>query len=240
VRPLVVVPTYEEAENVEPLLQQLRAAVPDAAVLIVDDNSPDGTAERAEKVAADLGRVEVLRRPLKDGLGNAYRAGFAHGLQQGYDVFVQMDADLSHDPAAVPLLLARIEAGADVVIGSRYIPGGSIPHWPLGRRLLSRWGNQYATWMLRLSVHDATSGFPAYRAPVLHEIGFLTTRANGYALQMEVARRLGEHDGPVEELPITFTDRVRGRSKMSPRIMAESMGLVTLWGIGDRLRRLRR
>jgi dolichol-phosphate mannosyltransferase len=236
---VVVVPTYQEADNVEPYLKAMRSAAPDVDILIVDDNSPDRTADLAEKVGAELGRIDVLRRPAKDGLGNAYRAGFAVALERGYDHIVQMDADLSHDPAVVPTLLAALDAGADVVIGSRYVPGGSTPNWPTHRRLLSKWGNRYATAVLGLSLRDATAGFRAYQAGTLREIRFDTTEANGYAFQMEVARRLAEHRCAVVEVPITFVDRVRGVSKMSPTIMAESMALVTGWGLRDRIRRQR-
>jgi dolichol-phosphate mannosyltransferase len=235
-RPLIVMPTFQEAENIDMMLRRLREVVPAADVLVVDDNSPDGTADLADKVGAEIGGVEVLRRPVKDGLGNAYRAGFAHGMSLGYDVLIQMDADFSHDPEAVPQLIKEITDGADVVIGSRYVPGGSIPHWPLYRRLLSKWGNSYATWILRLDVHDATAGFRAYRAPVLDGIGFLQTRSNGYALQMELTRRLAAWPGSVREVPITFTDRVRGTSKMPTTNIAEQMALVTWWGLTDRIR----
>ncbi|HVX17935.1 MAG TPA: polyprenol monophosphomannose synthase [Acidimicrobiales bacterium] len=236
---VVVVPTFQERENIEPFLRAVRAAAPDVDVLIVDDNSPDGTADLAEKLADDVGRVEVLRRAVKDGLGNAYRAGFAVALDRGYDQIIQMDADLSHDPGSIADLRARLDQGADVAIGSRYVPGGATPHWPLRRRLLSRWGNRYTTLLLGLPVRDATSGFRAYKATTLREIRFDTTRANGYAFQMEVAARLVDHHCQVEEVPITFTDRVRGTSKMSAAIMVESLALATRWGIRNRLGRLR-
>lgn len=236
-RVLVVVPTYLEAENIELFLRQLRADVPDADVLVVDDSSPDATADLAEKAGADLGRISVLRRARKDGLGNAYRAGFGQGLEQGYDVLVQMDADFSHDPAVVPKLLATIDEGADVVIGSRYVPGGATPDWPAHRRWLSKWGNRYATALLGLQLRDATAGFRAYRREALRRIRFETTRANGYAFQMEVARRLAQEGLDVREIPITFLDRTRGKSKMSTAIMAESMSLVTWWGLRDRAKR---
>lgn len=237
-RTLVVVPTYQEAANVEPFLTEIRSVVPDADVLIVDDSSPDGTADLAEKTGAELGQVKVLRRPKKDGLGNAYRAGFDVGMAEGYDVLVQMDVDFSHDPHAVPDLLALVDAGAGVAIGSRYVPGGSTPHWPWYRRALSKWGNRYAGVMLAVPIRDATSGFRAYRRQVLEDIRFRDTVANGYAFQMEVAHRLAKWGGDVRELPITFTDRVRGQSKMSVYIMAEDMLLVTWWGIRDRARNL--
>lgn len=237
---VVVVPTFQEAANIGVYLQAMRAAVPDIDILVVDDNSPDGTADLAEKAAAELGHIAVLHRPTKEGLGNAYRAGFARVLADGYDEIVQMDADLSHDPAAVQELRGALNRGADVTIGSRYVPGGSTPHWPVHRRLLSRWGNRYATALLGLDVRDATSGFRAYRAETLREIRFDTTKANGYAFQMEVARRLVAAGCNVIEVPITFVDRVRGTSKMSPAIMAESMLLATGWGMRDRFRRRRR
>lgn len=238
VRTLVVTPTYIEAPNVELFLETVRAIVPEADILVVDDNSPDGTADLAEAKGAELGRVHVLRRPVKDGLGNAYRAGFGWGLDHGYGRLVQIDVDGQHDPAVIPQLLARLDDGAGVAIGSRYVVGGSTPNWPLHRRLLSKWGNAYATWLLGLELHDATAGFRAYRADVLEGIDFRDTIANGYAFQMEVAYRLAAWGGRIDEVPIAFTDRIRGQSKMSGRIMAESMLLVTRWGIRDRCRSL--
>lgn len=238
-RSLVIVPTYQEAANVERFLREIRAAVPDADLMIVDDNSPDGTADLAEKAGAELGQIKVLRRPGKDGLGNAYRAGFDVGLAEGYEALVQMDVDFSHDPTVVPVLIDRLRDGAGVAIGSRYVPGGSTPNWPLHRRLLSEWGNRYVRFMLKLPVRDATSGFRAYRAEVLRAIDLQDTIANGYAFQMEVAYRLAQWGGRVDEVPITFVDRAFGTSKMSPQIMAESMLLVTRWGLRDRTRAVR-
>jgi dolichol-phosphate mannosyltransferase len=237
-RTLIIVPTFEEATNVEPFLAAIRDAVPAADILIVDDSSPDGTADLAERAGAELGQVKVLRRPKKDGLGNAYRAGFGVGMDEGYETLVQMDVDFSHDPAQVPAMLAKIDEGAGVVIGSRYVPGGSTPHWPWYRRALSKWGNRYAGVMLGLPIRDATSGFRAYRGEVLRDIHYQDTVANGYAFQMEVAYLLSKWGGPVQELPIEFTDRVRGVSKMSAYIMAEDMLLVTWWGIRDRALKL--
>jgi dolichol-phosphate mannosyltransferase len=235
-RTLVIAPTFLEAANIETLLRQVRAAVPEADVLVVDDNSPDGTADLAETVASELGNIEVLRRPAKKGLGSAYRAGFAVGVERSYDVLVQMDADLSHDPGALPELLGAVEAGADLVIGSRYVPGGSIPHWPWFRRALSRYGNRYATLVLGTPVRDATSGYRAYRADVLKAIDYATTRATGYGIQIELAYRVWQWGGTITEVPITFTDRVRGNSKMTWRIAVEELALVTWWGIRDRWR----
>ncbi|MGQ0805118.1 MAG: polyprenol monophosphomannose synthase [Actinomycetota bacterium] len=235
-RVLVVTPTYLEAENIEECLRRLRAAVPDADVLVVDDNSPDGTADLAETIGAEVGQVEVLRRPTKTGLGTAYRAGFTVGVERGYDVLVQMDADLSHDPAALPSLLKEVDQGADLVVGSRYVPGGSVPHWPWLRRALSKWGNRYAGFVLGTGVADATSGYRAYPADTLKAIDFASTRAKGYGFQIETAYRVWKWGGRIVEVPITFTDRVKGHSKMTWRIAAEELSLVTWWGVRDRVR----
>ena len=238
-RTLVITPTYIEVDNIEELLRRARAAVPDADILVVDDNSPDGTADVAEAVGAELGRVEVLRRPSKRGLGTAYRAGFTVGIERGYDVLVQMDADLSHDPAALPALLRELDQGADLAIGSRYVPGGSIPHWPWFRRALSRYGNRYASFVLGTGVKDGTAGYRAYPADTLKAIDYATTRAKGYGFQMETAYRVWRWGGRIVELPIIFTDRVRGQSKMTWRIAVEELSLVTWWGIRDRWTRWR-
>jgi dolichol-phosphate mannosyltransferase len=237
VRTVVVLPTYNERENVAAALTAVRAAVPDAHVLVVDDHSPDGTAELAESVAAELGQIKLLRRPGKQGLGSAYREGFAVALDEGYDCVVSMDADFSHDPRVIPELLAVLDAGADAVIGSRYVPGGSTVDWPLHRRLLSRWGNRYTSFVLRLQVRDCTSGFRAYRAEALRGISPSTTTAEGYAFLTELVRRLVRGGFKVMETPIVFADRTRGTSKMSGRIIAESMLLITRWGLRDALRR---
>lgn len=239
VRTLVVMPTYQEAENVVEVLTRVRAAAPDVDVLIVDDNSPDGTADLARAIAAELGHIEVLVRPTKDGLGNAYRHGFRVGLDQGYERLVQMDADLSHDPAALPSLLAALDHGAAAVIGSRYVPGGSIPHWPWHRRALSKWGNRYACAVLGMSVRDATAGFRAYDASTLVDIDVFSTRAKGYGFQIETAYRVSKAGRPLAEVPIAFTDRVRGNSKMSVAVMVEELVLVTWWGFRDRVLRRR-
>jgi dolichol-phosphate mannosyltransferase len=239
VRTLIVTPTYVEGENIEEFLRRTRAAVSDADVLVVDDNSPDGTADIAERVGAELGRIEVLRRPDKSGLGVAYRAGFSVGLDRGYEVLCQVDADLSHDPDVLPHLIGPIEAGAaDLVIGSRYVPGGSIPNWPFFRRTLSRVGNLYAGILLGTGIRDATSGYRAYRADTLRTIDYSSTRAKGYGFQIETAYRVWQAGGRVVETPIEFTDRVRGYSKMTWSVAAEELGLVTWWGVRDRTGRL--
>lgn len=235
-RALAIIPTYNEAANVEPLLRAIRIAAPDVEVLVVDDASPDGTADRVAALAGELGGIEVLRRSGKAGLGSAYRDGFARALASGHDVVIQMDADLSHDPAALPALLAAVAAGADLAVGSRYVPGGSTPNWPVHRRVLSRSGNRWAAFVLGLPVGDATSGFRAWRAPALAGIQPETTHATGYSFLVELVRRLVHAGGTVAEVPITFRDRVRGTSKMSVRIIGEAMLLVTWWGLRDRLR----
>lgn len=239
-RVLVVLPTYQESANIEEVLRRVRGAVPSASVLVVDDSSPDGTADIAQQIGHEIGLVEVLRRPSKSGLGSAYRDGFRRGLTDGFDVLVEMDSDLSHDPAALPVLLAAIDEGSDLVIGSRYVPGGSIPDWSRHRRALSRWGNRYAALVLGMDVADATSGYRAYRSETIAKVDFHTVKADGYGFQIEMAYRVVTVGGLVAEVPISFTDRLRGTSKMSGRIVVEALILVTWWGIRDRLLRLRR
>jgi dolichol-phosphate mannosyltransferase len=231
----VTVPTFEEAENIELLIRRVRLAVPDAHILVVDDNSGDGTAAKAEALGAELGAIEVLRRPGKMGLGSAYRAGHAVGIARGYDVMIQIDADLSHDPADLPRLLAAVGRGADLALGSRYTPGGSVPNWPRRRLALSVAGNRYAALCLGIGVRDATAGYRAYRASILDAIDFDSTHSTGYGFQIEMTYRVRNAGGRIEEVPIAFTDRVRGTSKMSWRIVAEAMALVTWWGLRDRV-----
>ncbi len=232
---VIVVPTYQEAGNVEKLLREVRAVEPDVSILIVDDNSPDGTGEIAEKVGAEIGGVEVLHRARKAGLGAAYRHGFRHALDAGHDVIAQMDADLSHDPEVLPDLLGGLRDGIEVVVGSRYVPGGSVPNWTWFRRTLSRLGNTYARRMLRLSFNDATTAFRAYSAEVLERIDIDGTRANGYLFQIETAFRLSAAGVRVAEIPITFLDRVEGASKMAVvRTMVETELRVTWWGLSLR------
>ncbi|MEY2406088.1 MAG: dolichol-phosphate mannosyltransferase [Acidimicrobiaceae bacterium] len=235
---LVVVPTYQEADNVPDLLRRIRAAAPDVDVLIVDDDSPDGTAKIARAVADELGgHIEVLVRPAKTGLGSAYRSGFALGIERGYEALVQMDADLSHDPAAIPALLRGLDGGAGLAIGSRYVPGGAIPHWPWHRRTLSKYGNLYTRLMLRMKPRDLTSGYRAWRASTLVDIRYETTHASGYLFQMEMAYRVALAGKDIVEIPITFTDRVRGTSKMNGAVIFEELTKVTWWGIRDRVKR---
>ncbi|NNN04221.1 MAG: polyprenol monophosphomannose synthase [Acidimicrobiaceae bacterium] len=225
-RVLVVLPTYNEILNVEPMLRALRETVPAADILVVDDSSPDGTAEAAESLGAELGSIFVLRRPGKSGLGGAYRAGFAWGLERDYSHLVEIDCDFSHDPAALPTLLSAAEVH-DVVIGSRYVPGGSIPSWPFSRRLLSRGGNQYASMMLRLRVADSTAGYRVYSNPALVKMDYETVQADGYGFQIEMTYRARRARLSIREVPISFSDRVHGVSKMSTDIVSEALWLVT-------------
>jgi len=231
VRVLVVLPTFNEAANIDNVLRKVRDALPEAEILVVDDSSPDGTAKIAEDTAALLGGVEVLSRPAKSGLGSAYKDGFRWGLERGFEAFVEMDSDLQHDPAALPGLLAPLGAGAEVAIGSRYVPGGSIPNWSLPRRLLSRGGNLYADLLLGLHVRDSTAGFRAYAATVLRRIDLDRIRADSYGFQIEMTFRALEVGAVVREVPIRFSDREMGSSKMSAFTVAEALGLVTLWGL---------
>jgi dolichol-phosphate mannosyltransferase len=238
-RSVVVLPTYNEAENVGPILRAIRDAAPTTDVLVVDDNSPDGTGRLAETVGAEVGGVEVVHRAGKNGLGSAYREGFARVLADGYDVIVSMDADFSHDPRQIPDFIGAIENGADVVIGSRYVTGGGTTDWPVHRQLLSKWGNAYTRTILGVPARDCTSGYRAYRATALAAIDPTSTAAEGYAFLTELVRRLTKNRVRVVERPIIFRDRTRGKSKMSGRIIVESMVLVTRWGLADRMRRRR-
>lgn len=239
-RTVVIIPTYLEAENVEEVLRVTRAANPDVDVMVVDDSSPDGTADIARRVGAELGRVDVEVRTVKDGLGSAYRHGMRLALDRGYDVLVQMDADLSHDPAALPSLLAALTDGVGMVIGSRYVPGGAIPHWPWHRRMASKWGNRYTRWVLGLKIADCTAGYRVWRADTVRSIGLLDTKSRGYLFQIENAYRVVQRGEGLAEVPITFTDRVRGQSKMDWRVVWEELSNVTWWGLRDRVLRRRR
>ena len=230
----VVIPTYQEAENIATAIDGARQALPDAAILVVDDSSPDGTATVAERCGAN-----VLVRPRREGLGAAYRDGWLQALDDGFDVIVSMDADGSHDPAALPQLIAPIESGADLVLGSRYIAGGAVPGWPAHRLWLSKGGNTYAKAVLGLPVHDATGGYRAYRADLLRKIDLRTLRASGYGFQIELVYRSTALGAQVVEVPITFVDRRLGVSKMHAGIVWEALGLVTWWGVRDRLLRRR-
>lgn len=233
-RTVIVVPTYNERDNIEGFLRTVRATVDDADIVIVDDNSPDGTGRAAEALAAELGQISVVHRQAKEGLGSAYRAGFSHVLDLDYDVVVSMDCDFSHDPATIPTMRTLLADGAELVIGSRYVAGGGVADWPLRRRLLSRWGNAYTRFVLGIPQHDCTSGFRAYRTDAMRSIKPESTSAEGYAFLTELTRRAHRAGLVVVETPIVFKDRERGTSKMSARIIIESMLRITRWGITDR------
>ncbi len=240
-RVVAVVPTYNEAENLPTLCRSIRAALPEVGILVVDDGSPDGTAEVARSLAAELGDLEVLERPGKGGLGGAYRAGLRAAIDAGAEICVQIDADLSHDPVDLPALVANVEHGADLAIGSRYVPGGLTVNWPPTRRWLSRWGNRYAAGVLGLAVNDATAGYRAYSAAALERMDIETVRADGYGFQVEMTHRLVRLGGRIVEFPITFRERRHGQSKMSRGIVREALLLVgRLWIQDRRGRRQRR
>ena len=231
VRILVVLPTYNESANIEQILRSVRVNLPTANILVVDDSSPDGTADVAKTMSRELGSIDVLIRPQKSGLGPAYLAGFRWGMDRGYESFIEMDSDFSHDPASLPALIHPMTDGADLVIGSRYVPGGSIPDWKLSRRLLSRFGNLYAKWMLDLGVEDSTAGFRVYSGRILKEIELDTVTASGYGFQIEMTFRAKRAGAVIREVPIRFVDRVHGESKMSSSVVTEALALVTKWGL---------
>jgi glycosyltransferase involved in cell wall biosynthesis len=233
-RVLVIVPTYNEAQNLELILSRLHLSIPTVHALVVDDGSPDGTGELAEKLAAVDPRVHVLHRAAKAGLGAAYIAGFRWAREHGFDVVVEMDADGSHAPEQLPRLLAAL-GSADLVLGSRYVPGGEVTDWPLHRLLLSRAGNRYTRWALRLPVSDATGGYRAARAELIDRLPFDDVASQGYCFQVDWAWRAVRAGARVAEVPITFTERAFGRSKMSGSIVREALVRVTVWGLRDRL-----
>ncbi len=233
-RVAVIMPTYNERENLEAMAGRVRAAVPDADLLVVDDNSPDGTGDLADKLAAGDSHVRVLHRPGKGGLGAAYIAGFGWALDQGYDAVVEMDADGSHQPEQLPGLLAAL-AGADLVIGSRYVPGGRVVNWPKSREVLSRGANTYVRMMVGISVKDATAGYRAYRAATLRAIDLHQVESQGYCFQVDLTLRALHAGLTVVEVPITFVEREHGASKMSRAVILEALWMVARWGLRDRL-----
>jgi dolichol-phosphate mannosyltransferase len=233
-RVLVIVPTYNEVENLERIIQRLQSSVPTAHALVVDDGSPDGTGKLAEKLAAHDPRVHVLHRTTKTGLGPAYVAGFRWARERGYDVVVEMDADGSHAPEQLPQILAAL-GSADLVLGSRYVPGGEVADWPAHRLLLSRIGNRYTRWALRLPLSDATGGYRAARGELIDALHFDDVHSQGYCFQVDWAWRAVRAGARVSEVPITFTERTFGRSKMSGSIVREALVRVTVWGLQDRL-----
>ena len=228
-RVTVVIPTYNEREN----LSHVAAAVTHQGyrLLVVDDSSPDGTGDLADRLASTDSRISVLHRGKKEGLGPAYGAGFDRALDDGAEIVIEMDADFSHDPADLPRLVQAVDDGADLAVGSRYVPGGSTPDWPLVRRLISRGGNLYARVMLGIPVRDSTAGFRAFRAGALRALAYRDAQSSGYAFQVEMAMRAREAGLRIVEVPIRFRDRTRGTSKMGTGIVAEAMWLVTVWGV---------
>ena len=238
-RVLVVIPTYQERENIESIVRRVGAAVPAAHVLVVDDGSPDGTGKIADELAEADERVHVLHRTAKNGLGAAYIAGFGWGLERGYDVLVEMDADGSHAPEQLPRLLGAL-AGADLVLGSRYVPGGAVVNWPRRREILSRGGNLYVRLALGIRLKDATGGYRAFRREVLESIEYAAVASQGYCFQVDLARRTLAAGFRVAEVPITFAERVRGESKMSGDIVREAFVRVGQWGVAERREQLRR
>ncbi|MFE2969097.1 polyprenol monophosphomannose synthase [Streptomyces sp. NPDC059340] len=234
---LVIIPTYNEAENIKKIVGRVRASVPDAHVLVADDNSPDGTGKLADELAAEDDHVQVLHRKGKEGLGAAYLAGFAWGMEHGYGVLVEMDADGSHQPEELPRLLTALK-GADLVLGSRWVPGGRVVNWPKSREFISRGGSMYSRLMLDVPIRDVTGGFRAFRRETLEGLGLGEVASQGYCFQVDLARRAVKSGFHVVEVPITFVERELGDSKMSRDILVEALWRVTTWGVGERVGRI--
>lgn len=232
-RTLIIVPTHNEAANITEVLDRIRQHVPDADVLVIDDASTDETRSIVRDRQTTDDALRIVERDEKRGLGDAYLHAFDIGLNEGYDAMVEIDADLSHDPAVLPTMLGVAEKGIALVIGSRYVPGGSVIGWPRRRTWLSRWGNRYAAIMLGLAVNDATAGYRVYRADALRRIGLEGVQAGGYGFQVEMTYRIVRSGLGVVEIPITFRDRVAGTSKMNRGIVSEAFKLVTYWGLAD-------
>ena len=237
-RVLVIIPTYNEAENIERIVSRVRTAVPEVHILVADDNSPDGTGTIADKLAADDDHVRVLHRKGKEGLGAAYLAGFRWGIDEGYTVLVEMDADGSHQPEELPRLLTALR-GADLVLGSRWVPGGQVVNWPKSRLLLSRGGSTYSRLMLDVPIRDVTGGYRAFRREVLESIEYAGVASQGYCFQVDLVWRAVRRGLTVREVPITFVEREVGDSKMSQDIVRESLVNITGWGVAHRVRQAR-
>ena len=234
-RAVVIIPTYNEAENIERFLTQVRRDAPNTDILVVDDNSPDGTAQIAETVAQQLGSIKVLNRTGKRGYAAASREAMQSALNAGYEIIATIDADFSHDPLVLEQLTAQVANGSSLVIGSRYVAGGKVTNWTLFRRVLSKVGNLYTAFCLQLKIKDCTSGFRAYSAKSLAKINLIDLTADGYAFLTEMAFVISRNSlGKVTEVPINYVDRAFGDSKMNTKIMRESMVLVTRWGIALR------
>jgi dolichol-phosphate mannosyltransferase len=234
---LVIIPTYNEIENVARITARVRAAVPEVHILVADDNSPDGTGDEADRLAAEDPNLQVLHRKGKEGLGAAYLAGFRWGIDHGYDVLVEMDADGSHQPEQLPRLLTALR-GADLVLGSRWVPGGEVVNWPKSREFLSRGGSTYSRIMLGVPIRDVTGGYRAFRKQTLLGLGMSEVASQGYCFQVDLAWRTVRAGFKVAEVPITFVEREFGASKMSRNIVVEALFRVTAWGINNRLGRV--
>jgi glycosyltransferase involved in cell wall biosynthesis len=237
-RTLVIIPTYNETESIGALVEQVLAVHAQVDVLVVDDGSPDGTADIIKKAMADELRLHLLERSAKEGLGAAYRAGFRWGLARSYDALVELDADFSHPPERLPALLEALET-ADVSIGSRYVPGGRTVGWSPVRKAISKLGNAYVRLVIGLPVHDATAGYRAFRSDVLRALAVESSESNGYCFQIEMAHRAWQEGFRIVEVPITFTERVAGTSKMHRRIVVEALIRVTGWALTGGRRRVR-
>ncbi|MFD4976928.1 polyprenol monophosphomannose synthase [Streptomyces sp. NPDC058424] len=234
---LVIIPTYNEAENIKTIVSRVRTSVPEAHILVADDNSPDGTGKLADELAADDGHVHVLHRKGKEGLGAAYLAGFRWGLERDYGVLIEMDADGSHQPEELPRLLTALK-GADLVLGSRWVPGGRVVNWPKSREFLSRGGSTYSRIALDLPLRDITGGYRAFRRETLEGLGLDEVASQGYCFQVDLARRAVKAGYHVVEVPITFVEREHGDSKMSRDILVEALWRVTAWGVGERVTKI--
>jgi len=237
-RVLVIIPTYNERQNLPLIVARVRASVPAAHILVADDNSPDDTGVIADAMAAADDQLHVMHRPGKQGLGAAYLDGFGWGIRNDFDVLVEMDADGSHQPEQLPLMLERVAAGADLVIGSRWVPGGSVVNWPRSRSVLSRGGNLYTRIALGIPLKDATAGYRAFRREALEKMQLTDVESQGYCFQVDLTWRAVQAGLRIEEVPITFVERAHGTSKMSQAIVVEALWRVTQWGVRRRLARL--
>lgn len=237
-RIVVIIPTFNEIENLPVIVGRVRASVPEADVLVADDNSPDGTGRKADELAAGDDHVHVMHRLGKEGLGAAYLAGFAWALQAGYDVVVEMDADGSHQPEQLPRLLDALR-DADLVLGSRWVPGGATVNWPKSRQLISQGGSLYSRMLLGVPIRDITGGYRAFRAETLRKLDLHEVASQGYCFQVDLAWRAMQRGLRVREVPITFVERTQGASKMSRKIVFEALWRVTAWGVDDKVTRMR-
>jgi dolichol-phosphate mannosyltransferase len=235
VRAVAVIPTYNEAVTIEAIIRGIRVSAPQVGIIVVDDNSPDGTADLVQGLIAEIDDLAIMRRPHKAGLGAAYRDGLRQAIDAGAEICIQIDADYSHDPRYLPAMISAVEHGFDLSLGSRYVPGGVTENWPTKRRWLSRWGNRYAAGILGLAINDATAGYRAYASSALiNKMEFETVRSEGYGFQIEMTHRLVRSGGTIVEFPITFRDRTGGDSKMSQNIISEAFLLVLKLWVNDR------